>query len=265
MYLRSSTMPRSLAIFVFFLLSTVIHAQDASLKMRFVFDGDAPAPKQFRIPRPIGPIGTLIDERLLVDPSTNGIRNVVVFLDDKDGNVTRDMQPHESEQRQLTMRDYRFDPHVLVARAGDELELRNQGPSDYLLKFVFFENQQPNIHIAAGVSEFISPSNPERGPARVECAIHPWMSARLVILEHSFAAVSDEDGELTIEGLPAGKKLTFRVNHEAGRIDQVRFWGKKQNWSRNRLTLELQPGLNDLGDILVPAEALLPKEMSDKP
>lgn len=257
-------MTRSLAIFGFLLLSTVIHAQDASLKMRFVFDGDAPTPQQFRRQGLFGPIGPIIDERLLVDPSTNGIRNVVVFLDDKDGHATRDKQPHESEQRQLTMRDYRFDPHVVIARAGDEIELRNQGPTDYLLQFRFFVNPQPPIHIAAGVSEFISPTNPERGPAQVECGIHPWMSARLVILEHSFAAVSDEDGALTIEGLPAGKTLTFRVNHEAGRIDQVRSGKQLLLWSRNRFTIKLQPGLNDLGDIFVPADALLRKEKPDK-
>ena len=31
--------------------------------------------------------------------------------------------------------------------------------------------------------------------------------------DHPFAAVSDENGDLTIKGLPAGEELVFRVYH----------------------------------------------------
>ena len=96
----------------------------------------------------------------------------------------------------------------------------------------------------------------EPAPIPVDCNIHPWMKSFVVILDHPFAAVSDENGDLMIKGLPAGQELVFRANHEAGRINDVTINGKDEEWSRSRFELEIKPGLNDLGTVVIPADSL---------
>ncbi len=96
---------------------------------------------------------------------------------------------------------------------------------------------------------------PEPGLVNVTCNIHPWMKAKLLVLDHPFAAVSDENGEIVIKGIPVGEQV-FRANHEAGKIDEVSVGGKDEKWSRSRFTLDIKPGMNDLGTVVIPKDAL---------
>jgi len=96
----------------------------------------------------------------------------------------------------------------------------------------------------------------EPAPIPVDCNIHPWMKSYVVVLDHPFAAVSDENGDLTIKGLPAGEELVFRVYHEAGGIKEVEINGKSEEWSRSRFKVDVKPGMNDLGTVVIPTDAL---------
>lgn len=82
------------------------------------------------------------------------------------------------------------------------------------------------------------------------------MKAYLVILDHPFASISNVDGEISTAGLPANTDLVFKVFHEAGRMHQVEIDNVPTVWNRSRFQLNLAPGLNDLGDILVPGDSL---------
>jgi hypothetical protein len=95
-------------------------------------------------------------------------------------------------------------------------------------------------------------------PITVGCNIHPWMNAYVVVLDHPFVGVSDEEGVLEIEGLPTGGELNFRIWVEAaqGAIDSVKIDGKQTTWRRNRFDVKIQPGMNDLGTVEIPAAKL---------
>ncbi len=45
-------------------------------------------------------------------------------------------------------------------------------------------------------------------PVSIRCDVHPWMSAHAFVMDHPFFAVTDEDGNFAITGLPDG---TYRV------------------------------------------------------
>ena len=97
-----------------------------------------------------------------------------------------------------------FRPHVLGVEVGRTLLIRNDDPTGH------------NIHALARVNKEFNMGQPFQGlettrvfkkpevMVRVKCDIHPWMSAYIGVLDHSFFAVSDERGAFTIEGLPAG-------------------------------------------------------------
>ena len=56
----------------------------------------------------------------------------------------------------------------------------------------------------------------EKAPIKVTCDVHPWMGAYHLPIDHGFAAVTNEKGEFTIKGLPAGTH-TLKVWHETGK------------------------------------------------
>ena len=60
-------------------------------------------------------------------------------------------------------------------------------------------------------------------PVKVACNIHPWMNAWLVVKDHPYMAVSDDNGKLEIKNLPAGE-WSFQIWQEkAGYLREVAF------------------------------------------
>ena len=247
------------AFFCLVVAATYADAETATLKMRFVFDGDPPPVKQINVAPAFAPAGgPILDERLLVDSASKGIRNVVVYAYAGRGGPKFPPFPHNGKRRRLTMLNARFDPHVLIAQAGDTLELVNRDPNQHNPNVHFFANQAQGMLMPPGNPRLVPMPRPEPAPIPVDCNIHPWMRAYVVVLDHPFAACSGSEGSISIAGLPANTNLTFRVFHEAGRIDHVAISGVETDWPRSRFNVDLVAGVNDLGDILVPSSLLLP-------
>ncbi|MEO9592758.1 hypothetical protein [Rhodopirellula bahusiensis] len=234
------------------LTAPVAFAEEASLSMRFVYDGVPPKPKRLVIP---GVPLNIQDEKLLVDQQTKGIRNVVVQLYTGRGGSEVDVPPHEGVRQKSLVRNGRFDPHVLLTQKGDSLEIDNQGRFMHNVALNFFANTASIQLLKPGESFSLELEQPEPALIPIDCNINPWMRGFVVVVDHPYVAVSDSDGRLKIEGLPADEELVFRVHHEAGKIDQVSIGGREIRWPRARFSVLLDPGENDLGDILVSPES----------
>tara|TARA_R110002073_G_scaffold7747_9_gene43699 strand:- start:2149 stop:2973 length:825 start_codon:yes stop_codon:yes gene_type:complete len=238
---------------------TNVQGETATLKMRFVFDGVPPPVKQINIVPALAPAGgPVLDERLIIDPVSKGIRNVVVYAHTDRGETKLGPFARSDNRHRLAMSNDRFDPHVLLAQAGDTIELVNRGRVQHNPVLSFFANQPRDVQIPPGVSRLIPVPRPEPAPIPVDCNRHPWMHAYVFVLDHPFVACSDSEGSISIAGLPANTRLTFRVFHEAGRINRVGILGEETEWPRSRFSVDLVEGVNDLGDILVPATSLKP-------
>ena len=48
---------------------------------------------------------------------------------------------------------------------------------------------------------------------RIDCDLHPWMRAWVVVAEHPFYVITDEQGAFTLANVPPGKH-TVQVWHE---------------------------------------------------
>jgi hypothetical protein len=115
-----------------------------------------------------------------------------------------------------------FSPRAGIARVGQTLTLRNDGrmPGNFHL----FPSRNPMINHAVAPGQeakfdgyFVKA---ERVPFEIRDDIHPQKRAVLLVVDHPFAAVTDDSGAFEIADLPAGK-YSFRVWHErAGFLDK---------------------------------------------
>ena len=142
-----------------------------------------------------------------------------------------------------------FEPHVFSAVAGGQITVKNSDQTGHNASFSFFANDAANQIIPQGGQVQFDVKKAERAPVPVMCNIHPWMVSYVVVSETPYVGVSDEKGELLIQGLPEGKEITLKVWHESqdGAIAKVNLDGKDIEWKKGAIELTLKPGLNDLG------------------
>ena len=151
----------------------------------------------------------------LVLSSANGIRNVVVSLN---GVPAGSKAPVNAAPAKMDQKQCVFVPRVVVVPAGGTVEFLN---SDRLLHNVRgggkdnppFNRAQPHARTIA-----IGFKSPE--VLRVDCDLHSWMRGWIVVAEHPFYAVTNEEGEFVFENVPPGKYKLQAWQEILGRVDQ---------------------------------------------
>jgi hypothetical protein len=97
----------------------------------------------------------------------------------------------------------------------------------------------------------------ERLPYKAGCSIHPWMDAYVFPRNNGYVAVSDKNGKFTIENLPAGVPLLFKVWQEkAGFVKNVTVGGEKQAWPTKGFPLTIPVGGELQLDVVIDPQAL---------
>ncbi|MFM7036803.1 MAG: carboxypeptidase regulatory-like domain-containing protein [Planctomycetaceae bacterium] len=236
-------------------------AQDnwGQLSGQFLWMGTIPEPKPLVIERDAEICGGhgLSDESLLVNPKTRGVRNVVIWLESR---VSVPVHPDYSSKPAVVKLDNkgcRFEPRVTVMQTGGVLTLANSDPvahnaAVYLKRSTPFNDvipQEMPIERTLRKAELL--------PARIDCSIHPWMKAWLLVLDHPYAAVTDADGRFRMPRLPAGE-WTFRLWQERpGYLKQLQRNGAPELLDRGQLKLTIPAdGTLELGELGLSAEML---------
>jgi plastocyanin len=246
------------AVAFLFMSSVPAMAQKGDLKIHFEYGGAAPNPSAIDVNKDVQFCGQgkLMNERLLVNPKNKGLKNVVVYVYTGRGGSKLDDVPPAKKILTLANDKCRFEPHIVIAQTGDTLKVTNPDTVGHNANLGFFNNKQQNFTIPAGQEKTVALEESEPAPIPVDCNIHPWMRSYIVVLDHPFVAASDDNGDLIIKGLPVGDELVFRVYHEAGGIKEVTVDGKQEEWSRSRFKVDIKPGMNDLGTVVIPADSL---------
>ncbi|MEM9645971.1 MAG: hypothetical protein AAF989_13360 [Planctomycetota bacterium] len=228
--------------------ATTALADTGTLQMQFLFEGSRPKMKPIRIPlQPRLPPPVVMDESLVVDSKTKGIRDVVVFLHTGRGGTKVDPPPARRRLLQLSVNNMTLQPRVLLMRVGDRLSLANLDRVEHQLSINFFRNPPFNTNIPPGQARLVRVNEAEPAMIPVDSLTRPWMQAHVFATDHPFIAVSDEEGRIKIEGLPVGEQLHFRVIHPVLDFKDVEIAGTELSTNRRRFTLSLRPGINDLG------------------
>ncbi|MFQ5890328.1 MAG: carboxypeptidase regulatory-like domain-containing protein [Gemmatimonadota bacterium] len=173
--------------------------------------GTLPAPTRLEVTKDHEVCGAepKVAEDLLVKSGTNGLRNAVVSLSD----ITEG-KPFgtQSEPRALDQRGCRFAPHVLVVPAGAPFAVLNSDGILHNFSTRSSENRPINKAQPGMLKKLqVKFRQPER--IRVECDIHEWMEAWIVVAAHPYYAVTDENGSYQLEEVPPGR-YTLEVWHE---------------------------------------------------
>ncbi len=106
------------------------------------------------------------------------------------------------ERSVLDQRNETFVPHVLPVAVGTTVDFPNH---DDLYHNVFSLSKARRFDLGRyPKGETESVRFDRAGVVRVFCEIHSHMNAFIVVLPHSFFAVTDEDGRYSIDAVPAG-------------------------------------------------------------
>jgi len=155
------------------------------------------------------------DESLLVG-ADQGIANVFVYLRraPKGYKATDVKEPVVLDQKNCV-----FLPHAALIRVNQPVLVKSSDAIQHNIHTFPGRNDPTNLLINPNESKgvAIKYTKPESDPLEVKCDIHGWMTSYHLVLDHPFMAVTDQDGNFKIEGLPAGSH-ELRVWHERGGV-----------------------------------------------
>jgi plastocyanin len=177
---------------------------------QIVFEGAPPPPKVLqqkgkaeKNPEICAADGPILEEKLIVDAASKGVKNVLVYFPrpsavNDDAKKARTGKTVVFDQRKCV-----FDPHVMGMMVGETVALKSSDPVNHNVN-VKLKQSTFNQTIAGGQSQNYPLAGAERTPGQVVCDIHPWMKAWWMVLDNPYIAVTDEKGNFEIKNVPSG-------------------------------------------------------------
>jgi hypothetical protein len=234
-----------------------------NLSLRFVYDGEPPQPQKILVDKDKAYCGKkeLLAETLVVNAQDRGLANVVVWIEARPGEKLAAHPSYDAGAKGevvVAIEGCQFSPRISFLRTTQTLNLVSRDPVGHNPQWHVFNNSASSNSRSIPTNGLITQkfADEEMSPARLDCSIHPWMSGFLLIRQNPYMAASDASGKVKIANLPTGKHM-LRVWHESATgwaIKQASHAGAIVNWPRGRMTLEIKPGENDLGEFKLSPE-----------
>lgn len=148
----------------------------------------------------------ILGEALLL--KNQNVENVVVWLEGKQAKkLKNEPGTYTLDQKRCT-----YDPHVLAMPQGSELKILSSDPINHNIHTYSFDNDPINIMFLPNQDYTQEVEEPE--VIKVSCDLHSWMEAYIVVIPHSYFAVTQSDGTYEIKNVPPGK-YTLKIWHES--------------------------------------------------
>jgi plastocyanin len=130
------------------------------------------------------------------------LANVVIYV--KSGLPANQKYPTPTEKVTLDQDGCLYKPMHFAVMAGQPIEIKNSDGVLHNIKAVPKQNRGFNIsQPREGMTTDRTFSTPEEN-VPIECNVHGWMHANIMVLPHPFFATTGTDGSFTIRGLPPG-------------------------------------------------------------
>lgn len=136
----------------------------------------------------------------LVVNAQRGVRSAVVWLQSPPGAASWPSAPVKIEMDQ---KNCVFVPRVVLVPVGGTVEFLNSDRLLHNLHSVSKDNPSFNRTQPKGRAIPIEFAKPEI--VQLNCDLHSWMRAWVVVADHPFYALTNEAGEFTLPSVPPGK------------------------------------------------------------
>lgn len=223
-------------------------AVPAELRGQFIFDGSPPFPLPVVDARAAAefPGKLLFDESLLIDGTSLGIANIVLYVRTENVHVTDDARNAASATRTIECKDGQFQPRVSSVWVGNQqLMLVNSDNVRHSPFMTIGVAIKPTPVLVPRANVIVPFAVPKSIPQELSCSIHSWMRGYVVMRNNPYVAVSNRDGYFLLEHLPEGVNLEIQVWHErAGYLQAM------PAWVRGRFAVNLAKD-TDLGTMKV--------------
>ncbi len=244
-----------------------------TLKGRFVYDGEAPKPRDLRpdlskldkdseVPRDSEgrPVGTAMwymdylkagirpktdDASLLIDKD-GGIGNIVVWITSKD--IPWTPKDNWLVPAMIYVKDGHFTPRIRLLTREQPLLVKNADPVSFTFATSFQRNTDVNALLAPAADKKpfrINLAQVEPFPQPYRSNVATWANGYIFVRDNDYVTVSQPDGTFTLSDLPPGE-WEFRAWHERR--------GYLEHWPKGTFRQKIQPGDNDLGTIKLKPE-----------
>lgn len=219
----------------------------ATIRGRFIYDGTPPQMPPYNVTKEQA-ICTIdgrapLQQTLLVDSATGGIKNVAVYL--RDAKRVHESARQSDEQAVFDQKECVFLSHVFPVTVGQEVLIKNSDNTGHNTNISGKNKMNPTVPAHGSIP--FTPQREEALPAKVTCSIHPWMVAYMLPRDNGYYAVTDTDGSFEIANVPAGEELEIQVWHESatgpgGSLVVNTPEAKEFGWSnKGRFTITLEP------------------------
>ena len=144
--------------------------------------------------------GKSIPESFIVDEDLN-FKNVFVYIKNIDYSGPTPTDPVLLDQKGCI-----YTPHAFGIMKGQELQIRNS------------DNTMHNIHSFPEVNKSFNSGHPqgvpdlkeifnekEDYPFTIKCDVHPWMNSWVLVSDHPYFAITDDEGNYTVPFVSLGE------------------------------------------------------------
>ena len=177
------------------LLTSSSVAFSATIKGNTLFTGELPPLAPYKTGKYRKACGSEVqNESLIVD--SNRVKNVVVSLYGNNLGKNKD-------QFRLDQKNCRYEPHIISMPVDSELNISSSDPVNHNIHTYSFDNDPINIMFIPNQEEY-SQEMEEAEVIKVECDLHNWMTAWIVVTPNSYSSISDKNGVFEINNVPPG-------------------------------------------------------------
>ncbi|RUL88441.1 carboxypeptidase regulatory-like domain-containing protein [Tautonia sociabilis] len=158
------------------------------------------------------------DESLVIDPRSKGVKYCLVYLVRPKGSNPELVNTLVEEHPQVVIdqQGCKFVPHLVALHEKQQALFKSSDPVAHNVRLQGFSNSLNFMLPANG--ELPRPLSSERRPMPMACDIHPWMQGYIMVFDHPFFAVTDEEGNFEIPGVPAGEQNVVIWHEKVGYV-----------------------------------------------
>ena len=142
----------------------------------------------------------VLTETVLTNPNGT-LKNVFVYV--KEGLEGKSF-PAPTTAVTIDQNGCQYKPHIFGIQVGQPLEIINSDSTLHNIHSLAEQSKQFNLGMPIQGMKLTKKFEKPEIMVKLKCDVHPWMSAYIGVLDHSFYGVSGGEGTFEIKDLPPG-------------------------------------------------------------